>query len=202
MEDDLDTKEAMKVALQIGYSDVCLVILSGGEPLIRKDIFDIIKILRKYNKCVIIVTNGLLLETFCDEIISLGIEQLLISVDSHLPEVHDRFRNRKGAFEKVMKGIEAVKRKRIGKRPFIVVRAVIAKENFEQIGDYIDFFKDKVDAITFQPLQIFSNSLIGNIKQPSFLKEEDAPKLRDIIQTLSKNILFLNPPTINLCPIL
>lgn len=76
---DLNTKQANDVALQIARSNVCVVVLSGGKPFIRKDIFNIIKTLRKYNKYVYIETNELLLETFCDKIISLGIEQLMIS---------------------------------------------------------------------------------------------------------------------------
>ena len=197
---DLNTKQAKDVALQIGRSNTCVVALSGGEPFIREEIFDIIKILRKYKKFVSINTNGLLLEAYCDKIISLGIEQLEISVDSHLPQIHDRFRNRKGAFEKVIRGIETLRKKRRGERPFIAVRAVIAKENFKQLGDYIDFFKDKVNAITFQPLWILSNSSIDNKSQLTPLNKEDVPKLRHIIKDLAKKHSFLRLPYYQLMP--
>jgi len=197
-EEDLKTSHINTITRQICDSKICFVVLTGGEVFLSKDIFNILKSLKKHRKAVIILTNGILLEEFSNEIVNLGVEQLSISIDSHIPEMHDRFRNHKGAFEKILKGIEAIKKKRNGGRPNIAIRAVILKENIQQIEEYINFFKDKVDEISFAPLQIpLSENL--NCKEIN-LNKEDGIKLKKIIAGLEEKFSFLKLPYYKLMP--
>lgn len=76
------------------------------------------------------------------------------------------------------------------------MRATILRENFEQLSDYIDFFKDKVDIITFQPLQ--ATYSIGN-KDRCLTKEECLKMVnREVCSVVlrpycSNNCIFCRP---------
>lgn len=91
---------------QVGLYNMCFC---GGEPLLRKDlILKCIKILREHNvPNVSMVTNGLLLsKEVAKELKQSGITNVQLSIDGSNEETHDRLRNNKGAFKKVIGAIE------------------------------------------------------------------------------------------------
>ncbi len=76
------------------------IIITGGEPLIRTDILDIIQVCNKYGK-VQLLTNGTLGDRELYETILSLVDSIQISIDSNIPEYHDRNRGA-GSFEKAV----------------------------------------------------------------------------------------------------
>jgi radical SAM protein with 4Fe4S-binding SPASM domain len=128
------------------------ITFSGGEPLIFEHLFEIIeRVNQRDNKLVNVVTNGWLLRKYADRLLDSNISSITVSIDSHRPEAHDRFRNKEGLFERAIEGIAYIRSKRKNK-PKILLRATITRDNINEIDKFIDFFKDKVDHIAFQPV--------------------------------------------------
>ena len=102
---ELSTKEVFSVMDGLKAFKVPVLILSGGEPLLRTDIYDISKRAKEMGFYVGLSTNGTLIdETNIKRIAAVGYDYLGISIDG-LRETHDRFRRKQGAFDSSMSAI-------------------------------------------------------------------------------------------------
>ena len=104
---DCSLDEAKRVLNDIkSYADPVMV-LSGGEPLLRPDVFDIASYGTELGLRMCLATNGTLVtaET-CRHIKDAGIKMVSLSLDGSTAQVHDDFRNQPGAFEGTMNAIK------------------------------------------------------------------------------------------------
>jgi AdoMet-dependent heme synthase len=83
-----------------------VIVLSGGEPLLREDVFDIARYGTEKSLRMCLATNGTLVtETVCDRIKATGIRMVSLSLDGAAAATHDNFRNQAGAFDGTMNAI-------------------------------------------------------------------------------------------------
>lgn len=82
-------------------------VLTGGEPLIHPEFFDIVAAARAAGLSVNVTTNGTLVERHWDRLVAAGIDSLSMSLDG-LPETHDRLRGRAGSFAQTWAALERV----------------------------------------------------------------------------------------------
>lgn len=102
---ELDTQQVYGVLDDLKQYGVPVLILSGGEPLMRKDIFDISHRARAMGFYVGLSTNGTMIsEENIEQIADVGYDYVGISVDG-VKETHDYFRRKQGAFDEAMNGI-------------------------------------------------------------------------------------------------
>jgi len=107
---ELDRTKSLEILDQIALAGKPIVILSGGEPLLRKDIFDLARHGSELGLRMVLATNGTLLTPHvAEEIKSSGIKRISISLDGGDAEEHDRFRKVAGAFDSALRGIEILK---------------------------------------------------------------------------------------------
>jgi len=107
---ELDTDKSMEILEQIALLGKPILIISGGEPLLRKDIFDIARRGTELGLRVVMATNGTLLTPkITEEIKSSGIKRISISIDGADARSHDRFRKVSGSFDGALKGIHLLK---------------------------------------------------------------------------------------------
>lgn len=84
-----------------------VIVLSGGEPLIREDIFDIAQYGTDKGFRMAMATNGALVtDEVCEKMLASGIKIVSLSLDGSNKEIHDDFRGQVGAFEAVMNAAE------------------------------------------------------------------------------------------------
>ena len=111
-DDELSTTEVQALLDNIASLDHgTMVVLTGGEPLVRKDLEILIKHGSALGLPMVVGTNGMLLSE--RRVLSLkdaGVLGLGISLDSLDPDCHDRFRGQTGAWAKTMSGIERCRR--------------------------------------------------------------------------------------------
>jgi len=108
--DELTTDEFKQVidgTLNLGAS---LVIFTGGEPLLRPDLCELIQYVDKDKAMPMIFTNGWHLEEKAEDLAAAGLATLKISVDSPDPEEHDRLRALPGVYKRAMAGAEKARR--------------------------------------------------------------------------------------------
>lgn len=102
---DIPTVVLKKVAEEAGAMGVRASTISGGEPLVREDIAQVIAALVHNHVLPVLLTNGLLLPKKWAEIGEAGLRYLIISIDSLDPDVYERQRGAR--FEDVIAGIRA-----------------------------------------------------------------------------------------------
>ncbi|MDY6978608.1 MAG: heme d1 biosynthesis radical SAM protein NirJ [Pseudomonadota bacterium] len=102
---ELDTQQVYEVMDDLKQYGVPVLILSGGEPLMRKDIFDISHRAKEMGFYVGLSTNGTMIsEDNIEQIAAVGYDYVGISIDG-IKQTHDYFRRKEGAFEEAMHGI-------------------------------------------------------------------------------------------------
>ncbi len=102
---ELSTDEVFRVMDDLKAFHVPVLILSGGEPLLRPDIFDISRRAKEMGFYVGLSTNGTLIdETRIAAIADVGYDYVGISIDG-IEATHDLFRRRDGAFRDAMRGV-------------------------------------------------------------------------------------------------
>lgn len=104
---ELSTEEARKFILDLADMKVPVLLFSGGEPLVRKDIFDLGKMAFELGLRPVISTNGTLIDgQTARKIKDAGFQYVGVSIDG-APATHDKFRNKEGAFAAAIDGIRA-----------------------------------------------------------------------------------------------
>lgn len=102
---ELTTEQAKAVLDDLAEFKVPAVLFSGGEPLVRKDIFELARYARDRGLHVVLSTNGTLIDKpTAEKFKELQFAYIGISLDSAIPAIHDEFRGVKGAFERTMAG--------------------------------------------------------------------------------------------------
>jgi heme d1 biosynthesis radical SAM protein NirJ len=110
---ELSTEEIYAVMDDLKAFGVPVLILSGGEPLLRRDIFDISRRAKDMGFYVGLSSNGTLIdEATAARIAEVGYDYVGISLDG-IGEVHDRFRREAGAYDAALKGIRLCRDKGI-----------------------------------------------------------------------------------------
>lgn len=125
--------------------------IAGGEPLIFKGIFEIFQYCTALGITAKITTNGFgLNESVCNKIIESGLPFISISIDSHISDVHDRFRGQSGMFRRAMEGIKYL---RENSKIVIGISSIIMRDNISHLREFVDFLLDQdIDRILFQPI--------------------------------------------------
>ncbi|QJA05324.1 12,18-didecarboxysiroheme deacetylase [Thermosulfurimonas marina] len=136
--DELTTEEGMALLEDLARFGCPVVLFSGGEPLMRPDILDLIKRAVDLGMRAVISTNGVLIDrALARELKKLGLSYVGISMDG-LREVHDRFRGVKGAFDKAMEAVENCKAEGIK----VGLRFTINKLNAQEIPGIFDLVEE------------------------------------------------------------
>jgi len=127
--------------------------ISGGEPTIRKDLFELIKYATKKNIEVIeLQTNGILLHNkdFVKRLKAAGLHKVFVGLHSSISKIHDDLVGFKGAFRKCIEGIKNSLELDIE----VVPNPVITTKNYKCLPDYIKFLGEKFPQIRSMSLSV------------------------------------------------
>ncbi|HKV03784.1 MAG TPA: radical SAM protein [Candidatus Acidoferrales bacterium] len=112
-EDEIDTERAVELLNEIGSAGIRSLRFTGGEPLLRKDLFHILKTANTSPfKTIILQTNGLLIKKLHEEINASPITKVCVSIDG-LKAANDFIRGIKGYFDLGMEGIRLLRNKQV-----------------------------------------------------------------------------------------
>uniref|UniRef100_A0A7V4N3J9 Pre-heme d1 synthase n=1 Tax=Thermodesulfobacterium geofontis TaxID=1295609 RepID=A0A7V4N3J9_9BACT len=147
--DELDTEEGYKLLEDLAQFGSPVILFSGGEPLVRPDILDLIYKAVNLGLRTVISTNGVLIDdSLAKELKRLGVSYVGISLDGW-EEVHDKFRGVKGAFEKVISAVSACKKENLK----VGLRFTMSKLNAKEIPKIFDLVEElKIPRICFYHL--------------------------------------------------
>jgi radical SAM protein with 4Fe4S-binding SPASM domain len=129
-EEELTTSQCKKIIKAIAKYSKCILILTGGEPMERDDIYELIRYGRKIGLKPVLATCGYRIdEKTIVKLKKAGVSALSFSVDGANAETHDRFRDTKGAFDST---INAAKIARKGRVRF-QINTTISRINIDEV---------------------------------------------------------------------
>lgn len=162
---ELTTQEAMHFIDEIAQMGKPILILSGGEPLVREDIYEIASYANIKGLPVALATNGTLVTPdVASRLKEAGVRRISVSLDGASPQTHDDFRCVPGAFEGAMRGIDVIKSAGIG----FQINTTITKLNLTEIPAILDMATE----IGAEALHIFLLVPTGRGKE---LENEEIP---------------------------
>jgi len=140
---DLSTKQGRNLIAQLaelgrGQPMMPVLVFSGGEPLCRKDLFELIGQAKSLGITPALATNGTLIDaTVAEQIRDSGIVRVSVSLDGATAEVHDKLRQLEGSFERSIEGIGHLRDKMV---PF-QINITLTKHNARQLEDVYELAK-------------------------------------------------------------
>jgi SynChlorMet cassette radical SAM/SPASM protein ScmE len=176
---ELSLSEIKQAILDLKKYGVFEIAITGGEPFLRDDIFEILKFAKKHGFYLIVTTNCTLID---DKVIKklkrLSQVDMRVSLDGSTPEINDRIRG-EGSFEKMMTGI-----KRLNDAGFILTgKTVVTRYNLDDLFNIADLAKKlKFKKMRFTTL-LASGSAKKNLEDIG-IREHDFPKVRRITKRL------------------
>jgi len=139
LSNELSTQEGKDLIDQICHVSKPLLILSGGEPLLRPDIYELIRYGSTKGLKMGLGSNGSLIDDMvAAKLKAAGIATVSISLDSHIPAQHDEFRGVAGSWEKAVNACKALKRNNV----LVQVNTTLTQQNYNQIDDIMSLAEE------------------------------------------------------------
>ncbi len=168
---ELSTAEVFTVMDDLKAFRVPVLILSGGEPLMRHDIFEIAQHAKAMGFYVGLSTNGTLIDTaMAERIAALGFDYVGISIDG-MREVHDRFRRKVGAYDASMAAVRLLRARGVK----VGLRYTMTDMNGGELPALMQLLDDEgIDKFYFSHLNYAGRGNIHRARDARFAATRDA----------------------------
>jgi MoaA/NifB/PqqE/SkfB family radical SAM enzyme len=142
-EEELTLEQVRLIGSKLNQLGSLIVSLAGGEPLIRQDLYDIIRILNQANHFPILITNGWYVnESVAMDIHRAGLQEISVSLDYRDPARHDAQRGCPGSWERAVRALELLNHHRPSRRNRVHMITVLMDDNLEEIEGLIQLARD------------------------------------------------------------
>jgi len=136
---DLPLTKALNLIKQVSQSSLPILVLSGGEPLFRHDIFELAGYATSLGMRVALATNGTLVDPqVARRIVDSGVRRVSISLDGADAATHDAFRGISGAFDAALRGFRNLRELGMS----LQINMTIARHNAHQLPAVLDLAKE------------------------------------------------------------
>lgn len=147
---ELTTEECYRLVDSIAEVGRPILILTGGEPLLRPDVFDIGRYATDRGFRVVFGTNGTLVdEGMADSLKEMPASRIGVSIDFPTAELQDGFRGRPGAFDAALAGVEQALDAGIE----VQINSTVTKMNAHLLDDLLNLALD-IGAVAFHPFML------------------------------------------------
>ena len=138
-QNDLPLTKALNLIKQVSQSFLPILVLSGGEPLFRHDIFDLAGYATSLGMRVALATNGTLVtQQVARRIVDSGVRRVSISLDGADASTHDAFRGIPGAFDAALRGFRNLRELGMS----LQINTTIARHNAHQLPAVLELAKE------------------------------------------------------------
>jgi len=179
---ELTTEEGKRLLEDLASFGAPVILFSGGEPLMRPDLLELVGHARGLGLRAVISTNGTLITSDrASELKSLGLSYVGISLDG-LRETHDRFRGIRGAFDNALAGLRACQEAGIK----VGLRFTINRRNYQDIPGIFRLLRDEnIPRVCFYHL-VYAGR--GSKLIAEDLNHEETRRTVDTIMDLTKEL--------------
>jgi 12,18-didecarboxysiroheme deacetylase len=180
--DELTTEEGKKLIDDLAKFGSPVILFSGGEPLLRKDLLELAQYATNKGMRAVISTNGTLItKEIAAKLQKIGLSYVGVSLDG-LEKTHDRFRGKKGAFAAAIEGIRNCRDAGIK----VGIRFTVNKHNVADVPDMFELLrKEKIERMCFYHL-VYTGR--GSKLREEDLTHEETRKLIDLIAAQTKKM--------------
>lgn len=161
---DLSLEEIDDVAASVAELGTRLVVFSGGEPLLRPEVFEAARRFRARGVTLHLLTSGILLERFAERVAE-QFARVCISLDAADEALYERIRG-VAALSVVERGVRALRH--LAPEIPLTARATISRANFRELPRLIDRAASlSLDGISFLPADVSSTGAFGRDERPA-----------------------------------
>lgn len=179
---ELTTTQCREVLDDLSAFGVPVVLFSGGEPLMRQDVFELARYARGLGLQVVISTNGTkITRELAEKFREMKLAYVGISLDSATPQTHDEFRGVKGAFEHTMRGF----RNCVDAGQKVGLRMTLTKQTCNDIDRIFDFIETEgINRVCFYHL-----CPVGRGKSLSVMDHSQTRRAMDTIMSRTRAMI-------------
>ncbi|HVS01729.1 MAG TPA: radical SAM protein [Thermoanaerobaculia bacterium] len=136
---ELSTGECLSLVGELRALGTEMLILTGGEPLLRKDVYAIARAASDAGMWVVMGTNGVLVtEAVADAMVECGIKGVAVSLDSTDPAKHDAFRGGRGAWQHTVRALGLCRSRGLE----VLVQTTVLEENEEEVPALLELARE------------------------------------------------------------
>jgi radical SAM protein with 4Fe4S-binding SPASM domain len=138
--DELTTDDWRKVLDRLWEIGVPHIVFTGGEPTLRPDLPDLIAHAERNGQIAGLNTNARRLKNpaYLQKLVDAGLDHVQITLESHLPDVHDQMVGRSGAWEETVAGIRSA----LSSPLFVMTNTTMLKNNAVELAGTLDFLAE------------------------------------------------------------
>jgi MoaA/NifB/PqqE/SkfB family radical SAM enzyme len=180
--EDLSSAECFAVIDQIAQFAPLDLLLGGGEPLWRRDVFKLASYASERKIRVSLTTNGTLVdEAMAQRIHEAGIRRVAVSLDGANPTTHDTFRGHNGAFKASVRGLELLKDLGVSTQ----INTTVSRHNVHELPEILEL----ADRLKVQAFHMFLLTPVGcglTIPDDYAIQGAEAQSILDWIQEYAR----------------
>ncbi|MCJ7515516.1 MAG: radical SAM protein [Dehalococcoidia bacterium] len=166
--DELSTEECRRLIDAIAEIGKPVIILSGGEPLLRRDLFQIAGYAIDKGLRVAMGTNGTLITSeVASKLKAVPISRVAVSIDFPTPELQDNFRGQSGAFKSAVSGIALLRQAGIE----VQINSTITRLNMKYLNELLELAL-KYGAVAFHPFMLVPTGRGKGLEKIAMSSEE------------------------------
>ena len=186
-ERELTTEEAFAVIEKLGRAGISILTFSGGEPLVRSDIYDAIEYADDAGMLCTIASNGTLMtRQVVQKLKESGIKRVEIGLDGCNAETHDFLRNSPGSFEATVQGIKNCVEAGFDE---ICVTMTLHSKNIEELHDIVEL-SEKLGVTRFYLNRLIPAGRGKKVINLDVTKEEKIKALECIYEKFCDSVLY------------
>lgn len=186
---ELDLKEGKKLLSEMKKAGFRLIIFSGGEPLLRDDIFKLTGEAKRLGMRPVLGTNGMLIDqTTAKKIKESGIAGIAISLDSPEAEYHNQFRGQNEAFQQAIRGLKLARHQDLR----VQINMTLTKNNVHYFPEMIDFAQ-KLGVQALHPFFLVPTGRGQEIEGDSLKEEKYFQMINQALQAHQEYELEIKP---------
>ena len=175
-ENELTTKEVFSVIEQFAKNKIFYIYFLGGEPLMRKDFFQILDKCQRYGITTMMSTNGWFVnQNIAKQLYEAGVQIVRVSIDGATAKTHDKIRGMQGSFERALQALGTLKKAGI---PNVGVSQTLLTDNYLEVDKIIGLALS-YDVNEVQVVQLCST---GRGKNLNALNLEQFKKARQLVK--------------------
>jgi AdoMet-dependent heme synthase len=183
--DDLPTLKCKKILKAVADFAKCIIVFSGGEPMERPDIYELIRCGRELGLQPILATCGYLInEKSIEKLKQAGVNSLAFSLDGAAAQTHDFMRQSDGSFDQILRAVEITRKASL---PF-QINTTVTKYNLAEVHAIVELAA-KLGASCFNPFILVpgrdaknADLLLDSVEYESLLNQFMQMKLKSPVE--------------------
>jgi radical SAM protein with 4Fe4S-binding SPASM domain len=169
---DLTTEQATTFIQSLSETGKPILVFSGGEPLMRPDLFDLAEVATGAGLPIALATNGTIMDDkVAQRVVDVGFKRVSMSFDGPTPAIHDQFRGIDGAFESSIAGFKLLRAAGMSMQ----INTTVAQHNYKHLDEMYQLALD----LGADALHIFMLVPVGcgmSLSESIMLKGEEYEK--------------------------